>query len=180
MLAPPHTFLYNLHMSHKHDPACEETKRYLKKFEIVETEVELPIQGQVRDPEDLYRFLTDLESESVPKVIGIYLDKDNLFLGHQVFLGTTTETFDTQLLYHYYNLFLAKKFTILTNDPNSVDASPNEADRKLMRALQADAQVLSFKPFFEDFVIVAKKTYFSMAFNDGTACKCGHQQHFEV
>jgi len=35
----------------------EQNKRYLKKFEIVETDVELPIQGQVRDPEDLYKFL---------------------------------------------------------------------------------------------------------------------------
>ena len=43
----------------------EKEKRYLKKFEIVETEVELPIQGQVRDPEDLYKFLRDLENESV-------------------------------------------------------------------------------------------------------------------
>lgn len=65
----------------------QQNKRYLKKFEIVETDVKLPIQGQVRDPEDLYTFLKDLESESVPKVIGIYLDDKNLFLGHQVFLG---------------------------------------------------------------------------------------------
>ena len=91
----------------------EHDKRYLKKFEIVETEVELPIQGQVRDPEDLYKFLKDLENESVSKIIGIYLDEQNLFLGHQVFLGATSRTFDTQLLYHYYALFLAKKFMLL-------------------------------------------------------------------
>ena len=51
----------------------EQNKRYLKKFEIVETEVELPIQGQVRDPEDLYKFLKDLENENVSKVIGFTL-----------------------------------------------------------------------------------------------------------
>ena len=62
----------------------DDGKRYLKKFEIVETEVELPIQGQVRDPEDLFKFLKDLESESVSKVIGIYLDQNNLFLGHRI------------------------------------------------------------------------------------------------
>ncbi len=156
---------------------CDGTTRYLKKFEIVETEVELPIQGQVRDPDDLFRFLKDLESESVSKVIGIYLDANNLFLGHQVFLGSSPATFDTQLLYHYYSLFLAKKFMVLVNHPGSNDATPNEADRKLMRALQADAQVLSFRPFFADFVVVARKTYFSMATNDGTACRCGHQEY---
>lgn len=153
----------------------EQNKRYLKKFEIVETEVELPIQGQVRDPEDLYQFLKDLENESVSKVIGIYLDDQNLFLGHQVFLGFSSKNFDTQLLYHYYALFLAKKFMILINHPNSIDPTPDEMDKKLIRALQADAQVLSFKPFFADFIIVAKQAYFSMAINDGTIGS-GHQK----
>lgn len=155
-----------------------QNKRYLKKFEIVETEVELPIQGQVRDPEDLYKFLKDLENESVSKVIGIYLDDQNLFLGHQVFLGMSSKNFDTQFLYHYYALFLAKKFMILINHPNSIDPTPDDADKKLIRALQADAQVLSFKPFFADFIIVAKQSYFSMAVNDGTVGH-GHQKPIE-
>lgn len=155
-------------------------KRYLKKFEIVETQVELPIQGQVRDPEDMYMFLKDLENENVPKMIGVYLDAQNLFLGHQVFLGATPKTFDTQMLYHYYSLFLAKKFILLINHPGSGDPTPDDEDRKLMRALQADAQVLSFKPFFDDFVIVGKKSYFSMATNDGSACRCGHQEYIQA
>lgn len=150
---------------HKNDDG----KRYLKKFEIVETDTELPIQGQVRDPEDLYKFLKDLESENVSKIIGIYLDDKNLFLGHQVFLGSSSKNFDTQMLWHYFSLFLGKKFILLMNHPGSVDPTPDEADKKLMRALQADSQVLSFKPFFADFIIVAKKSYFSMATNDGTS-----------
>jgi DNA repair protein RadC len=158
---------------HKNDDG----KRYLKKYEIVETDVELPIQGQVRDPEDLYKFLKDLEDDNVSKVIGIYLDDKNLFLGHQVFLGSSPET---QMLWHYYSLFLAKKFMLLMNHPGSTDPTPDEADKKLMRALQADSQVLSFKPFFEDFIIVAKKSYFSMATNDGTACRCGHQEYIQA
>ena len=153
----------------------EQHKRYLKKFEIVETKVELPIQGQVRDPDDLYQFLKDLENENVAKVIGIYLDDQNLFLGHQVFLGFSSKSFDTQLLYHYYARFLAKKFIVLINHPDSIDPTTDDADKKLIRALQADAQVLSFKPFFADFIIVAKKSYFSMAIQDGTAGH-GHQK----
>lgn len=153
-------------------------KRYLKKFEIVETEVELPIQGQVRDPEDLYQFLKDLENESVSKVIGIYLDDRNLFLGHQVFLGMSSQAFDTQLLYHYFALFLARKFIVLVNHPGIIDPTPNDADKKLIRALQADSQILSFKPFFADFIIVAKNAYFSMAMQDGTVGS-GHQKPIE-
>lgn len=157
----------------------DDGKRYLKKFAIVETEMELPIQGQVQDPEDLYKFLKDLESEHTPKIIGVYLDANNLFLGHQVFLGATPKTFDTQFLYHYYFLFLAKKYILLINHPQSGNPTPDEDDRKLIRALQTDAQSLSFRPHFEDFVIVGKKTYFSMATNDGTACRCGHQEYIE-
>ncbi len=158
---------------HKH----EEGKRYLKKFEIVETDTELPIQGQVRDPEDLYKFLKDLESEAVSKVIGIYLDDKNLFLGHQVFLGSSSKNLNTKIVWQYLLLFSATKFTILLNHPGSDNPTPDEDDKKLMRALQADSQVLSFKPFFEDFIIVAKKSYFSMATNDGTAGYSSNQEH---
>lgn len=155
----------------------DDSKRYLKKFELVETETELPILGQVQDPEDLYVFLKDLHNEQVPKIIGIYLDENHLFLGHQVFLGTTTSTFETQLLYHYYNLFLAKKFILLINHPSG-DATPTEKDIQLMRRLQSESQILTFNPSFADFIIVGSKSYFSMATNDGTACKCGHQEYF--
>lgn len=157
------------------DHKNEEAKRYLKKFEIVETDVELPIQGQVRDPEDLYVFLKDLENEKVPKVIGIYLDNKNLFLGHQVFLGASAREFNAKMLWHYFTLFLADKFIVLLNHPGSDDPAPSEDDKRLMRKFQADSEVLSFKPFFADFIIVAKKSYFSMATNDGTAGK--NQEH---
>ena len=159
-------------VEHKNDDG----KRYLKKFEIVETDVELPIQGQVRDPEDLYVFLKDLESDQVPKIIGVYLDQNHLFLGHQVFLGQSSATFQTQMLHFYYNLFLAKRFIVLINHPTG-DATPTDDDTKLMRKLQSDADVLSYKPFFADFIVVGKKSYFSMATNDGTACHCGHQEY---
>lgn len=120
----------------------EEGKRYLKKFEILETKTELPIQGQVRDPEDLYVFLKELENEQVSKIIGIYLDENHLFLAHQVFLGQTSETFKTQDFHFYYNLFLAKRFIILINHPGG-DPTPTDDDIKLMKKMQNDSAVLS-------------------------------------
>src|SRR3990167_7511969 len=93
------------------DHKNEEAKRYLKKFEIVETDVELPIQGQVRDPEDLYAFLKDLESEHVPKIIGVYFDQNHLFLCHQVFLAKTSTTLNTKFFYLYCLIFLIKIYT---------------------------------------------------------------------
>lgn len=151
-------------------------KRYLKKFEIVETDVELPIQGQVRDPEDLYVFLKDLENDQVPKVIGVYLDENHLFLAHQIFLGQAPKTFKTQDFHFYYNLFLAKRFIVLINHPSG-DPTPTDDDIALMKKLQNDSAVLSYHPFFADFIIVGGKSYYSMATNDGTACHCGHQEY---
>lgn len=158
-------------------PKKELGTRYLTKFEIKETDVELPIQGQVRDPLDLVDFMRDLQNDAVSKVICIYLDNDNFFLGHQVFLGMTPAIFDTQLLYHYYALFLAKKFMIIVNHPGAKDSTPKDEDSILIRKLQADSQVLSFKPFFADYIIVMNQGYFSMAMDDGTACHCGHHKY---
>ena len=58
----------------KHTPEPEKSdKRYLKKFEIVETDVELPIQGQVRDPEDLYKFLKYRNVNGINEAIARYI-----------------------------------------------------------------------------------------------------------
>ena len=148
--------------------------RYLKKWDIVDAEVESPIQGQVKDPEDLYLFLKDLENELVPKMIAVYLDDNNQFMGHQVFLGQTPGTFDTAHLYHYYLIFLAKKYMLLTNHPQG-DAAPTEADCAFMDTLVLDSRLLSFKPQFADYIIVGDKTYYSMATHEGKACMCGRQ-----
>lgn len=165
---------YTLHMVDTHYP---DEKRYVKEYKLVETDTELPIQGQVRDPKDLYVFFKNLQDERMPKIIGIYLDNNHLFLGHQVFLGATPTTFNTQQLYHYYNLFLAKKFILLLNHPSD-GPTPTKEDTDLMESLRMDSKVLSFKPSFADYVIVGDKSYYSMAMNDGSACRCGHQEDY--
>ena len=169
---------YTYRTMSKKKPYEDEYTRYLKQFKVVETKTALPIQGQVHDPEDLYTFLKDLHNEQVPKIVGVYLDDNLFFLGHQVFLGATPKIFDTQLLYHHFNLFLAKKFILILNHPSG-DATPTKEDVKLMKKLQMDSELLSFKPCFADYIIVGSKSYFSMATNDGTACRCGHQEYFE-
>ncbi len=144
----------------------EPSIRYVKKYELVETKTELPIQGQIHDPEDLDTFFRDLQNEQVSKVIAIYLDDNFLLLGHQVFLGATSATLETRLVYHYHALFLAKNFILLVNHPSG-DPLPSDDDLKLMRSLMVDANALSFHPGFSDFVIVGDKSYYSMAFDKG-------------
>jgi len=154
----------------------DHSMRYKKQFQLVETDVELPIQGQVLDPEDLYIFLRDLQDENLSKVIGIFLDDNNLFLGHQVFLGQSAETFKTGDLYWYYILLQAKKFIALTNHLSG-DPTPNEHDIKLIQRFKMDERTISFEPAFADYVIVGDKSYYSMSTNDGTDCHCGHQKY---
>jgi DNA repair protein RadC len=158
----------------KKDSDRQPVTRYFKKFDIVETETELPIQGQVQDPEDLYTFFKDLQNEQVPKLIAIYLDADFLFLGHQVFLGATAATLETSLVYHYFSLFLAKKFILILNHPNG-DPQPTEEDLKLMRALIVDSNALSFRPSFADYIIIGAGKYFSMSVDQGTAKTATHE-----
>jgi DNA repair protein RadC len=149
--------------------------RYLKKFEIVETETALPIQGQVQDPDDLLSFFSDLQNGQVPKIIAIYLDDNLLFLGHQVFVGATPAAFETQMLYHYFSLFLAKRFILLLNH-TSGDSTPTEEDLKLMRSLIVDSSALSFTPCFADYIIVGDTKYYSMSLTYGISRPEDHEE----
>ena len=79
-------------------------------------------------------------------------------------------------IYHYYSVFLAKRFILLTNHITD-DATPTEADKELIKRLQEDSRYISFKPDFYDYVIVAGDHYWSMNVQNGTACHCG-QQHY--
>ena len=42
------------------------------------------------------------------------------FFWHQVFLGSSPKNFDTQMLWHYFSPFLAKKFMVLINHPDNL------------------------------------------------------------
>jgi DNA repair protein RadC len=157
----------------------DEFTRYLKEIKLIETEKENPIQGQVRDPKDLVTFMRDLQNSSVPKAIVVLLDENLLSLGHEIIaIGQTPNNFDIGIALQYYLIFGAKKFIVIVNHVNS-DATPTEADKKAIQKLQVDCQTLSFKPEFQDYIIVGdKNTYWSMSTQDGTACHCGCQEYF--
>ena len=153
----------------------ETGKRYLKKFKLEQTDMENPIQGQVKDPEALYVFMRDLQDTSVPKIIGVYLDENHMSVANEVLgLGIKPSELGVDVLFGFATVFRAPKFIIITNHP-SVDATPDESDRKLIRRLQAQSHIM--KKQFVDYVIVAGKTYWSMNVLDGTACHCGQQEY---
>lgn len=151
---------------------------YLKKPLLEETNTPNPLQGPIKDSDQLYHFIQDVHDATLPKLWGIFLNEDYLSLGNEpLALGhhAQPENFATGTLFHFYALFFAKRFLIVTNHTTD-DAAPSDGDKDLIRRLQADAQALSFKPHFADYVIVAGDHYWSMSKQDGTACHCG-QQH---
>ena len=145
-------------MTEKEPP---EQTRYVRRFDVVETETELPIQGSVVRPNDLYVFFRDMQNEVVPKVVVAYLNDENIFLGHQVFVGVTSATLDSSLIYHYYSLFLAKKFIVMVNHPAG-DCDPTTADQQLFSNLMHDSASLSFRPRLLDFMVIGSKKFSSM------------------
>ena len=148
-------------------------KRYLKRCKLEETDIPDPIQGQVHDPEDLFVFFKDLENEAAPKIITVILDEKNLSLGNTVLgLGIKPSELDTRLLFGFASVHHALKFVIIVNHPSG-DAAPTDDDRRLISQLQAQSQIMKIE--FYDYVIVARDMYWSMTIQDGTACRCGHQ-----
>lgn len=142
-------------------------KRYLKELKLVETDKENPIQGKVSDPEDLYIFMRDLQDSAVPKILGVFLDENNLSVGNEVLgLGSAPKDFDTGSIYKYYLMLNAKGFVIIINHISG-DPAPTDEDIKLIRKIQVDCQTLSFKPTCIDFIIVGNKKYWSYGIQEG-------------
>ncbi len=153
--------------------------QYMKVYKVEETDTPNPIQGPVKDPNTLFHFMRDVHDSTVPKIWGIFLNEQCLSIGNEpLAIGHHAEplNFETGTLSHFYSLFFAKKFILLTNHTTD-DASPSEEDKDLIRRLQNDSQTLSYKPQFEDYIIVAGDHYWSMNKRNGTACHCG-QQHY--
>ncbi len=156
-----------------------EGTNYLKKPILKETDIPNPIQGQIKDPDKVFHFMKDVHDSTVPKMWAILLNENYYSVGNEpLALGehAKPENFKNGALYHYYLLLGAKRFMIVTNHMTD-DATPTDEDRKLIKQLQMEVELFSFKPDFYDYVIVAGDHYWSMSTQDGTACHCGQQHH---
>ncbi len=154
-----------------------EGTRYLKRPTLEETNILNPIQGQVKSPDKLLHFMKDVHDATIPKIWGIFLNKDYFSVGNEpLALGGNAdpEQFSTKGVAHFVSLFYAERFITLTNHTTG-DATPTEGDLKLMKRLERVAEVLEAD--FYDYVIVAGDHYWSMTVKNGKACHCG-QQHY--
>lgn len=154
-----------------------EGTNYLRKAVLEDTDIPNPIQGPVKDPNALLHFMKDVHNATVPKMWGIFLDKDYLSIGNELLaLGGNAEParFSTKGVAHFASVFYAERIVILTNHIND-GATPTEEDLKLIKRLDRVAEALEVN--FYDYVIVAGNHYWSMTSQNGTACHCG-QQHY--
>ncbi len=166
-----------VHMENQHANGNEETN-YLKRPILEETDIPNPLQDPVNDPNVLFHFLRDVHDSTVPKVLGIFLNKAYCSLGNEPLAlgeGADPTHFSTRSLVHFFGVFYAERFIVVTNHVHS-DASPTEGDRKLIKRLERVAEVLEGD--FADYVIVSGDTYWSMNVQNGTACHCGQQHYF--
>ena len=153
--------------------------RYVHKPRLVETEIPNPIQGPVRGPDPLYQFMRDVHDETVPKMWGIFLNEGRYSIGNEpLAIGDAAlpGRVSMKAIAHYASVFYAAHVVLLTNRPNN-DPSPTDADRDLIHQAKQALGVLEIN--LADYVIVGGKQYWSMTQQDGTACDCGSQHHWD-
>ena len=154
--------------------------QYLKRPVLEETKTPNPIQGPVKDPNQLYHFIKDVHDSTVPKMWGIFLGKDQCSLGNEPLalgIDAEPENFDIENIFHFYYLFHAKGVVLVTNHIKD-DATPTKADKALIEKVQA-ARTLLRRISLVDYVVVAGDHYWSMSGQNGTACHCGQQHYWE-
>ena len=160
-------------------PKKDEYTQYLKRPVLEETNTPNPIQGPIRNPDKLYHFIKDVHDATAPKMWAVYLGENDFSLGNEpLALGPHAEPehFDIESIFHYYYLFMAKSVILLTNHING-DATPTDADRKLIERIHTAIAPLR-RVSLRDYVIVGDGHYWSMTVQDGTACHCGQQHHW--
>ena len=159
-------------------PTKKDTEtQYIKRPVLQETDIPNPIQGPVLNADPLFHFLQDVHDASTPKMWGIFLNKERHSVGNEILAigdGANPKGFNTRSLVHYYGVFYAHRFAIITNHLSD-DAAPSEGDKELISRLQQIATLLEAE--FTDYIVVAGDHYWSMSGSNGTACHCGKQHY---
>ena len=116
---------------------------------------------QIRNPEDVYNFLSYLETQDKEQFLSILLDTKNRVLGvDEVSVGTLNasavdprEVFKTAVLYNSASLILAH------NHPSG-DPTPSKSDIDITKQLKRGAKLLGLNLL--DHVIIGYKKYKSV------------------
>ncbi len=118
---------------------------------MIDSEIENPVRGQVKDPEDLYKAFKDIENEDKEKVLGVYLNEmmeincfEILALGSLDYFKTS-EVFKGALLSNSTNI-------ILIHNHINGDKEPSSFDRAIIRRIKEQSDVMEIN--FVDYIVV--------------------------
>lgn len=154
--------------------------QFLKKPSVTDTDIESPIQGPVMDEKPLFTFVQQNHDSAVAKMWGVFLDDNYMVLGIEPLAfgdNAAPEQFNTAALFHYYSVFFAKRFILMSYRYNATDdPAPTDADKKLIETLQMQAKIMN-NADFSNYAIFAGDRYWSTRQQNGTACHCGSQDY---
>lgn len=147
----------------------ENENKYLKqlKIELVKSEYQNLVKGQLRDPKQLYNIFKNLKDKAQESLIVVYLNSDLEMLVYNVLsTGSRSETVvDFNDVYGYGFMLKAKYYILIHNHPSG-DPTPTNDDKNVIQKFKGYAEV-DLKPL--DFIIVGdkemnenKKAYWSM------------------
>lgn len=136
------------------------------------------IKCPVLDPNAMVHFLKDLHDPAIRKIWGIFLDFDYCSLGIEALamgVEADADVFGDRGVEHFYDLFNARRFMIVTNH-TGVETAPSECDRKLIRKFGEIAGKLDAD--LVDYIIYSGDRCWSMITHDTPVCECGLQHYF--
>lgn len=137
--------------------------KYLRKLKIrlVKSTYKNPIQGQVRQPEQVYEVFKSIKDKAQETLIGLYLNNELDALTYDV-LSTGSQS-DAAVLPDeiFGRAFITRaKYIILIHNHPSGNPAPSPADKETMRMLIHGARTVN--KHILDFIIVGDERYWSM------------------
>ena len=147
----------------------EKENKYLKqlKIELVKSEYENLVKGQLREPKQLQNVFKNLKDKAQESLIVVYLNNNLEMLIYNVLsTGSKSETVvDFNDVYGYGFMLKAKYFILIHNHPSG-DPRPTNEDKNVIHKFKGYSEV-DLKPL--DFLIVGneemnenKKAYWFM------------------
>jgi DNA repair protein RadC len=137
--------------------------KYLKKLQIklIRSERKNPVQGQVREPKQLYDIFRDIKDEAQELLVGVFLDENLMVKAYDILSvgGQSTTSVLPPEIFGRGFVLLAQSFILIHNHPRG-NPTPSPDDYEVMRVLLQQSHIMNIS--FLDFIIVGDSGYWSM------------------
>ena len=137
--------------------------RYLRKLDIklIDGKYENPVQGQVRDPEQVCDIFRSLKDEAHETLLGVFLTRELEVRAYNILsTGDQDSTaYKPKQVFKQCILLEATDFILIHNHPKG-GSRPSFEDKQVMASLMEKSQIMEIK--FLDFIILGSNNYWSM------------------